>query len=130
MFRVKVPMEYTPVLIFFEIALLGFAHYIPHWKALTGKPIEHPSRLQFNYAVGVACIFLPFTIWLRFTFENGMATYEYVASWMWVFIVSGGFAVWLMYMLDGLVERLTSAKNQKEINDILRKNQDAEQKRQ
>lgn len=124
-------MEYTPVLIFFEIALLGFAHYIPHWRALTGKPIEHPSRLQFNYAVGVACIFLPFTIWLRIIFQDGLATYERVASWMWVFIASGGFWVWLMYIVDGYINWLVKTRDEKEVNALLRKSQeDAEHHRQ
>lgn len=123
-------MEYTPVLIFFEIALLGFAHYIPHWRALTGKPIEHPTRLQFNYAVGVACIFLPFTIWLRIIFQEGIATYETVASWMWIFIAAGGLAVWLMYLLDGFVAWVVKARDQKEITDLVSKQNDGQPNRQ
>lgn len=123
-------MEYTPVLIFFEIALLGFAHYIPHWRDITRKPIEHPTRLQFNYAVGVACIFLPFTIWLRIIFGDGLATYERVAMWMWVFIASGGVWVWLLYKFDGLVSWLVKVRNEKEKNDLVSKQNDAEHHRQ
>lgn len=50
-----------------------------------------------------------------------MASYEYVALWMWIFIASGGVAVWLMYRFDGFVNWLLKIRNDKEINDLVSK---------
>lgn len=114
-------------LLILSVALLGFAHYFPHLRALIGKPIEHPVRLKTNYTIGILCIFLPFTAWLLGDQPTNPAQ---IASVMWIFITSGGVSVLFMYWMDGYIETLVNAKNHKEQNDILRNNHDAEHKRQ
>jgi len=119
---VKVPT--SVLLIALSVALLGVAHWMPHLRALIGKPIEHPTRLKTNYTIGILCIFVPFTAWL---IENDLV---WVAQMMWIFITAGGLAVLAMYGLDDLVNWLNKIRNEREINDLRKRQEDAEQKRQ
>lgn len=110
-------------LIALSVALLGFAHYLPHLRVLTGKPIGHPIRLNINYTIGILCIFLPFTAWLA---ENNLG---WVAEVMWVFISASGLAVVTFYVLDYLIDEIRSNRNERETNELRKRQADAERQR-
>lgn len=110
-------MDYTIVLILLQTSLLGMAHWFPHLRTLIGKPLEHPVRLRTNYVIGVTCVNLPFTAWTWRTFSEGIATFESIALWLWIFYAIGGIWVWLMYRLDDLVEWLIKTRSDKALHE-------------
>lgn len=118
----KVPM--TPLLIFLVAAILWGMHYNPHLRTLIGLPLDHPTRLQLNYVLGVIAIFIPFSIWLWFE------GFERAIFWMWIFITVGGVTVFFTYQLDKYMNERQRLKDLEEQSALLRKNQDGEPNRQ
>lgn len=113
--------------IFLSVALLGLAHWFPHLRALIGKPIEHPVRLKTNYTIGTLCIHVPLTAWLL---GDRPTDPVQIALVMWVFITAGGLAVLAFYGLDDLVNWLVKIRNEREANELRKRQADAEHKRQ
>lgn len=110
--------------IFFAIALLGVAHWIPYLRTLINKPLDHPVRLNINYTIGILCIHIPFTDWLV---KNDL---RWVAEVMWAFIAASGLAVVTFYVLDYLIDEIRTARNEREANELRKRQENAEHKRQ
>lgn len=109
-----------------SVALLGVAHWLPYLRVLINKPIEHPVRLNINYTIGILCIFVPFTMWL--TDERPSNPIE-IAEVMWVFITTSGLAVVAMYVVDYGIAQLIKIRNERETNELRKRQADAERPR-